>query len=319
MMVQGQSQSSSNFAFLNLSGTAKLSGLGGVNNSLYQNDINLVLVNPALLDSSQHMMASVNYGLLPVGVGLSGVTYAQSFEKLGTFAAGLQYLSYGKISSYDDRGIYIGEVKSSDFAVSISHARQANNFRLGATIKFVGSQLAGYHSNAILFDAGALFVHPKIQWTVGLSMLNFGFTTSSFSETSDSSLPFDIRLGTSIKPEHMPIRFSVTFRELQQWNLLQPEEEASGENNVLDNVFRHIVFGAEVLLSKNVNILLGYNHLRRQELKLAKAPGFSGFSVGGLIKIKTFEFVYAYAGVHPSGNVHNFTLTGNLGAMTFKK
>lgn len=313
-----QNSGASSFAFLDVPSSAKLAGLGGVNSSLFNNDVNLFINNPALLSPSQSMSASINYALYPESIGLSSITYAQEFEKIGLFGAGLQYMSYGTINGYDDTGAYIGDFSPGDFAVSISHSRVANNFRMGATIKFVGTNIAGYQSNAILFDAGGLFIHPDKDLTVGLAMTNFGFITQRFFAGSETSLPFDIQLGTSFKPEHMPVRFTFTLQKLHQWDLLQPFEKNNGQNKVLDNIFRHIVIGSEILLSPNVNILFAYNHLRRKELKLESISGFSGFSVGTLIKVKSFELVYAFAGYHVAGNTNTFTLTSNLSDLIIK-
>ena len=40
------------------------------------------------------------------------------------------------------------------------------------------------------------------------------------------------------------------------------------EPGTLDKIFRHFNFGAEVLLHRNVNLMVGYNYLVHQELKL---------------------------------------------------
>nr|GFB42361.1 ATP-dependent protease ATP-binding subunit HslU [Tanacetum cinerariifolium] len=42
-------------------------------------------------------------------------------------------------------------------------------------------------------------------------------------------LPVDVQLGTTIKPEHMPLRFTLTAHHLQQWNIqyLDPNDRGS--------------------------------------------------------------------------------------------
>jgi len=306
------------FAFLEVPSSAKLAGLGGVNASLFNNDVNLFLVNPALLGPTNNMNASVNYAFYPANTGMSSISYAQEFNKAGLFGAGLHYFSYGVIDGYDQTGAATGPFKPNDFAFNISHSRAANNFRIGGTVKFVAANIVGYHSSALLFDVGGLFVHPTKDFTVGMVLSNFGFTIQKFTESQESDLPFNVQIGTSIKPEHMPIRFSITLNNLNQWDLMQPDEKNNGQSYWLDNTFRHVVFGAEFILSKNVNLLFGYNHLRRSELKLEQAGSFSGFAVGGLIKMKAFEFVYTFAGYHASGNTNTLTLTGKLSELIVK-
>jgi hypothetical protein len=66
-------------------------------------------------------------------------------------------------------------------------------------------------------------------------------------------------------------------------------------------------------LSKNFNILLGYNHLRNRELSQQNIGGFSGFSVGFLFKTKFLNFSYSYAGYNTAGNLNSFGLVCDLG------
>jgi hypothetical protein len=76
---------------------------------------------------------------------------------------------------------------------------------------------------------------------------------------------------------------------LQVWNLKFPEEEQSTNlfgttkkkskgSEVIDNIFRHFAFGAEVQAGKPVRLRIGYNHMRRQELGvLERRKGFPVF------------------------------------------
>ncbi|MCF6361443.1 MAG: type IX secretion system protein PorQ, partial [Cyclobacteriaceae bacterium] len=285
-------------------------GVGGVNISLYGNDPTLFFSNPALASDSLANRPTVNYTAFPTGVGFSSATYSHSFKKAGLWSAGVQYLSYGKIDGYDDSGNPTDSFKPNDYAVIISHVRSSNNFRFGASLKQVGLNIAGFSSNATLFDLGGVFVHPSQLFTVGMTIKNMGFQWSKISESVDSTLPFDMQLGASIKPLHMPFRFSLTLYKLNQWDLTLPNETTT--NEFTDNLMRHVVIGTELLINKHINILFGYNHLRKRELKVENAGGFSGFSVGLNIKTKAFEFVYAYGGYNVAGNANMLTLNVDL-------
>lgn len=298
------------YSFLNLPYGAKLGGVGGVNVSLLANDPNLFLSNPALASDSLENRPTVNYTSFPTGIGLSSVTYSRSLDKAGLWSAGVQYLSYGKIDGYDNTGVATGTFTPKDYAVTISHVRSANNFRLGASLKLVGSDIAGYKGSAALLDMGGLFVHPNQRFTVGLTIKNFGFEWKHQSDAVDTELPFDVQAGASIKPEHMPFRFSLTLHHLYQWDLTQPDETLT--NAFADNLMRHMVVGGELLLNEHIHVLFGYNHLRRRELRLENSGGFSGFSVGMDILAKAFELAYAYGGYHVAGNANMFTLSVNL-------
>ena len=312
-------QSSQSFTSLHQPAFARIAGLGGVNASLLNASQGFFLYNPALLDEEFNQHMALSYGFLPIGPGLSNLNYSFNINRIGSFGAGLQYVSYGSMQGFDITGIPTQEFNPSDFTLSASHARQANNFRIGATVKFSNTSISGFNGNAIMFDLGGIFIHPDKDLTVGMVIKNLGLVTSEFSPTSKTSLPFDVQLGTSIKPEHLAVRFSVTLHHLHQWDLMFEEPEVRTLNTTLDNMFRHVVIGAEILINEHIALLAGYNQLRRQELKLENRGGFSGFSTGVAVSIKYFDLDYAYGGYHVSGNTNTFTLTADLSQIKFKK
>ena len=312
-------QNTNSFTSLQQPSFAKIAGIGGVNISLYNGGNSFFLYNPSLLSDNGNGFLSLSYALLPGGAGLSNANYNFSIAKAGTFGAGIQYLSFGQIQGYDNTGAPTEVFTPNDFTVSISHARQSNNFRIGATIKFSNTSISGYHGNAVLFDLGGVFIHPDKDFSVGMAIKNFGIVTQEFSSSSNTTLPFDIQAGLSVKPEHMPIRFSVTLHKLYTWDLMNEGEEIETFNNVMDNIFRHVVIGAEIILNEHFSLLAGYNHLRRKDLKLDNIRGFSGFSLGTALSFNAFEFVYAFGGYHVSGNTNTFTLAANISQITTKK
>ncbi len=321
-MLTGQwlyAQQSSGFATLSLPGFAKMAALGGVNASLYSRGYGMYLYNPALLTSETSGHLAATYALLPAGAGLSSVHYNFEVGQLGAFGAGLQYVGYGSIPAYDITGAPAGTFRASDLVMSLAHARQAGNFRFGAGLKFAHTAISGYSASALMLDIGGLFVHPDKDFTVGLSIRNFGFVVNDFTTAGGTTLPFDVQAGTSFKPAHMPVRFSITLHKLQEWDLLLPGETTTGLNAVLDNFFRHVVLGAEVLVHKNVSLLAGYNRLRRAELQPAGGGSFSGFSVGTEITTSAFVFTYAFGGYNVAGNTNTFTLGANLATLITRK
>ncbi|MEN8249078.1 MAG: type IX secretion system protein PorQ [Bacteroidota bacterium] len=312
-------QSSQSFTSLQQPAFAGIAGLGGVNASLMKGGQGYFLYNPALLREELNNNLALSYGFLPGGANLSNINYSFNIDELGSFGAGIQYVAYGTIQGYDNTGSPTVEFSPADFTISATHARQANNFRLGATIKFSNTSISGYNGNALMFDLGGVFIHPEKEFTVGMVVRNLGIVTSEFSSTSKTDLPFDVQLGTSIKPEHLSVRFSLTLHKLHKWDLMYEEPEIHTLNTTLDNMFRHVVVGAEIIINDHVSILAGYNQLRRQELKLENRGGFSGFSIGTAISIKNFNLDYAYGGYHVSGNTNTFTLSADLSQIKLKK
>ena len=259
------------FEFLNVPNNARLAALGGINVSLSDRDVNFMFSNPVLTGDTLGGFASVSYQFYVADVGQATASYAHRFKKIGMMAFGVQHLSYGEIKSYDATGAEIGNYKSGETALFISKSHQISNFRFGATLKIAFSSIAGYRSTAVMLDVGGLFVHPHHDFTVGLAIKNAGFVLSEYSETSTSRLPFDVRIGATLKPEYMPLRFSLTAYNLTDGYDADDPPPNADEAGTLEKIFRHINFGAEVLIHRHVNLMIGYNYLVNQELKLENA------------------------------------------------
>ena len=62
----------------------------------------------------------------------------------------------------------------------------------------------------------------------------------------------------------------------------------SEEIKFINKLFRHIDFGGELSIGKHIQLRMGYNPKRRQELKVDSFLGMVGFSWGLGIKISEF-------------------------------
>ncbi len=298
------------FEFLNVPNNARLAALGGINVSLSDRDVNLAFSNPTLIDDTLSGFASVNYQFYVADVGQATAAYAHTFKKIGLLIFGVQHLSYGKIKGYDPTGAELGDYNSGETALFMSKSHQISNFRFGATLKMAFSSIAGYRANAIMVDLGGLFVHPNQNFTAGIVIKNAGLVLSEYNPGSSSRLPFDVRIGATIKPEHMPLRFSLTA-----YNLSDEYESGANKKNdtgTLNKIFRHVNFGAEVLIHRNVNLMIGYNYLVHQELRLENAGGIAGISFGFSANIKSFEFVFSRSAYVIGNAGYSFTISKNL-------
>lgn len=315
-------QSDQSFQFLNLPVGARVAGLGGNLISATESDVNLFMSNPALLDSANDNHASLSHFGFYADVRYNTFAYARNFNKIGMFGLGIQHLSYGTLNSYDQSGNPTGSFDASETAIVLSHSHQISLFKLGASMKLVRSGIYTFSSSALAFDLGGIFIHPEKELAVSLLFKNLGFVLSDYSGTSDSSLPTDLQIGVTFKPEHMPFRFSFTG-----YNLFNAGEAYSDENagidvaepGVGDKIFRHINIGTEILFSRNFNIRLGYNHSVRKELGLTEKSGLSGMSMGLRFWIKAFEFSYSLTTYHIDSGRSYFTITSNLNKVFKKK
>lgn len=310
------------FTFLNIPTNPVTSGLGGVNVSKNSKDPNDFLQNPALLDSSANNLFAINYLPYFSGIKYSSVTYVNSIKK-NTFGLGIQYYGYGEFQQTDAAGNILGKFSVNDVALTLSHARKQGNITFGGSIKFVNSVIESYTASAILMDFGGVFKHPKQDLSFAIAVKNFGIQLKNFTPTDNPDLPLDVLMGVTFKPQYMPVRFSVTAHHLYKYDITYLDKtiikkDLSGniietKVNPVDNMARHFVIGTEILLSKNFSILAGYNHLRSRELSQQNIGGFSGFSVGFLLKSKLINFSYSHAGYNTAGNLNSFGLVCDLG------
>jgi hypothetical protein len=300
------------FEFLNVPNNARLAALGGINVSLADSDVNAMFSNPTLTGDTLAGFASASYQFYVADVSQTTAAYAHKFRKIGTLTFGVQYLNYGQIKSYDATGAEIGTYRSGESALFVSKGHQISNFRFGGTLKMAFSSIAGYRANALMMDIGGLFVHPRQDFTVGLVIKNVGFVLSDYSETSSSRLPFDVRIGATLKPEHMPLRFSLAAYNLtDRYDPNEPSADGD-ESGTVTKIFRHINFGAEVLLHRNFNLMVGYNYLVHQELKLENAGGIAGISFGFSATIRSFEFVFSRSAYMVGNAGYTFTISKNI-------
>ncbi len=315
------------YDFLNLNPSARIVSLGGVNVSTIDEDIHLAAQNPALVTDSMHKVAGisfVNY-LADIGYGYAG--YSQTFEGLGSFHTGIQYVSYGQLQGADEFGNITSEFSAGDLVWMVGYANDFRAFRYGANVKFIQSKLApGFQSLGVALDLGAAYNSPGKLFSAGVTLRNIGVQLTTYSSGAPREpLPFEILVGISNKLRYMPLRFSVTITNLDVFDLVLedpnavPETDLSGNviddgNEFVDELFSHFVFSGEFLLGKAVRLRAGYNHLRRQELKLEERPGLTGFSLGAGIRVKRFSFDYGFAsyGVNSIFQTHHFSLLYRL-------
>jgi len=314
MVLHAQIGGRNSFEFLHVPVAARMGGLGGVNVSLADHDVNFFFSNPALNGDTLAQMASANCQFFVGDISHTAVAYAHDMNDIGMMTFGVQHMGYGAIESFDDTGASLGTIDASETAISVSKSHQVGSYRLGATVKGVFSNLAGYRSSAIALDLGGVFIHPAKRFIAGIVLKNIGFVLSDYSATADTRLPFDVQAGVTFKPEHMPLRFSVTA-----FNLVTPDATYDDPTDELDDasavkrVLNHVNFGAEVLFHRNVNALIGYNFLNHQTLKLAEGGGGgAGVTLGLVIRIKAFELVVSRVGYVAGQATYAFTLTGNM-------
>jgi hypothetical protein len=76
-----------------------------------------------------------------------------------------------------------------------------------------------------------------------------------------------------------------------------------------DNFIRHIIIGTEIVLTKNFNIRIAYNHRRQREMILPDRRGVNGLSLGFGFKIKRLGMAYSFTKMAFPGNSSIFSFS----------
>ncbi len=307
----------SSYQSLNLSLNPRATALGGTTISLADGDISQFFENPATLDSVEDKTLFIHINPYFADIFVYTGAYTFHIGDMGNFASGINYVNYGSFSSTDKTGNELGNFQAQDYTITIGKSHQVGIFTLGANLKLIHSSIESYGSTAILMDIGGIF-RIKKNWSVAMVFQNIGARLSEFTDFSKPRIPFDVKLGTSFKPEHMPFRFTLTTTNLVEQNFNDLDENSGRSNSgTINKVWKRVNIGAELLLSKHFQFLVGYSHKRRQELKLDESGGGTGFSYGIMIKVKQIEFRFSRATFHMAGGSSFISIRTNLN--DFKK
>lgn len=314
--------------YLQLPPSARVGALGGSLISVQDDDVNQVVLNPGSLTEKMHNQLSFNTAFYFAGINFGYLGYARHSKKWNTtLGGGIQYMSYGEFDRTDVTGQSMGAFRAGEYALYLSAARQYERIQYGASLKVLYSQYESYQSIGVAADLGMTYVDSSGRFMIGAVVRNVGYQLSPFIPGQRENLPFDIQFGIARELEHVPFRLTVVVHNLQRADIRyndpnQQQEQtffgidssqAEGEKSFLvDQIARHLIFGGEFLFGENFRLRIGYNHMRRQELRLADRAGLAGFSFGAGIRISKFRLDYGVARYHLAGASHHLSLTTRL-------
>ncbi len=312
------------YQFLNLAQSPRQAALGGKTVTVVDYDVNQAFYNPATINADMHKRLSVNYGSYYGEVSYGTAAYAYTYDRhLQTFHAGINYINYGTFEGRDELGNLTSDFTGSEAALSLGYAYNIpwTDMFVGANVKLISSTLESYNSWGTAVDLGFLYVDYDNDINYGLTVRNLGFQIKPYEDTNEK-LPLAIDAGISQLMENVPIRWHVTFENLQQWNIAfsnpnraqgsldggSEEEKVSFFNNAL----RHLILGAELFPEKGFNLRLGYNFRRSEELRIVDQRNFSGISVGFGLRFGKVKFDYSYSRYTVAANTSLFGLMIDL-------
>ena len=307
------------YSFLNIPTSTLAYGLGGVNISNIDDDINASDRNPGLLGPEVDMQLGINYMRYIGDSNFAGVKFGHSAGDHGAWAAGVQYFGYGTIKGADIDGVLTGDISPKDMSFSATYAHDiTDRWRGGATIKALYSSYDAYSAFALATDLGVNYYNPDRDFSFSAVIANLGGQVKRFNERYDR-LPFDIRLGFSKGFSSLPLVLSVTAWNLTKWHLpyWHTGDGTDGSDPELkdsfgSNLFRHLVFGAEFIPSDRFRIGLGYNYKTRTDMSTYKRSFLSGFSASLSLKVKNFGLGLALAQPHSGATTVMLNISTNL-------
>lgn len=309
------------FRVLDVPASARASALGGNYIAVKDNDINLGLFNPALLNAEMGRQAALSYLPYFEGINIGYASYAHHFDSLRTtFSGSLQYVDYGTFNRTDETGLEQGQFRAGEYVFQVGAGRAIDSlFSIGANAKIITSNLETYTSTGIALDLGGTYHKPSKGVTVSAVLRNIGYQTSSFTDEREK-LPFQVMAGVTYKFRHAPFRLGLMLENLQRWDLTYPDAQrdrqvdpTTGEVIVkkttnAEKALLHMVPSAEILLSRNFMIRLGYNFRTRYEMVLANRPGAVGLSFGVGLRVSKVHLSYGFSQLHLAGIRNTITL-----------
>ena len=313
----------STFSFLNLESSPRINSLGGYAPIVIDDDPNLALFNPSLINASMNSFVSLNYVNYYADINYGSIAFMPKISSKFQILSGIKYVDYGFFEETDEFGNIIGQFNASEYLFSLGSSKvlfnEGNNlFNIGLSTKVALSQLYTDFSLAFLIDFSLLYVNSHKRINTSLLVRNFGYQLIKYNNGNLENLPFELLFSISNKLEHMPLRWTLSFQHLENWNLnfenLNQSEEILTEDkaNFGEEFMRHIVLGLEFLITKNLNFRLGYNNRTRNEMMILDRKAMVGFSYGFSFKLNRFKFNYGRSLNHFSGPVNSLGITTNI-------
>lgn len=284
------------YDFLRQDVSARASAMAGSFVSMH-GDPTGIFYNPATIGTAPSPQALFGYTSHLLDIKSGFAAYSQEVEEIGMFGLGVNYMNYGTFDRVDDHLNKLGTFGAGDMAVSLSLARlYEENIYIGATAKFIYSSIADEHSSAIAGDLGLLYLIPgNDPMSIGISLLNMGTQLDPYVKTKEP-LPFEIKIGGTIKPQHLPLQLNLNFHKLNE------------ERDSFIDRFSAFSVGGEFTVSKTLRFRFGYNNERRKELKIGTSAGMAGFSLGGGLVLNKLRLDYSFNSLGKIGSISRITL-----------
>jgi hypothetical protein len=326
--VIAQSGGGSVFSYLQLGMPSRIAAGGGAPLSHLDGDINLGLYNPSLISHAMDKQIALSFVDYFSDISAGYAAYSRTYDKVGSLAASLHFMNYGTFTETDVAGNITGEFTAADYALQLGWGRRLHpRFSLGASTMLGYSKLESYSATAVAMCLSGTYNSLDSLTSVSLIIRNIGRQIKPYIEGQREPVLSEPMISFSRKLAKAPLRIHIIATHLDKWDLtyvdpvnLKPTiDPLTGEKlperkvaKFADKLARHIIAGASFSPSPSFQLNMGYNYLRRHELKLESRTAMVGFSWGIGLRISKFHLNYARAAYHMSGATNHFTITTSL-------
>ena len=285
--------SQTGYNFLRLPVSAHAAALGSDNISIIEDDPSLMFHNPALLSSVSDKTLNMNYMNYMEGANAASASFSKIVKEKATVGVMAQFLDYGKMKEVDEHNVQTGEFSAKDIAIAGALSYQlGTNIVGGITARFITSYIGDYNAFAMGVDLGVNYYHPEKEWSVSAVVKNLGGELDAYEEEY-SKLPLDLQIGASKRLIGSPLRLSATLVDLNHMN---------------KKFIHHLVAGADIILSPQIYVAVGYNFRRASEMEIVSndeergSSHGAGLSLGAGLQLDRFKLNIAYGKYHISSH-----------------
>ena len=285
--------SQTGYNFLRLPVSAHAAALGNDNISIIEDDPSRMFHNPALRASVSDKSLNLNYMNYMEGANAASASFSKIVKEKATIGVMAQFLDYGKMKEVDEHNVQTGEFSAKDIAIAGALSYQlGTNIVGGITARIITSYIGDYNAFAMGVDLGVNYYDPEKEWSVSATVKNLGGELDAFEEEYNK-LPLDLQIGASKRLIGSPLRLSATLVNM---------------NHLNKKFIHHLVAGADIILSPQIYLAVGYNFRRASEMEIVSndeergSSHGAGLSLGGGIQLDRFKLNVAYGKYHVSSH-----------------
>ena len=320
----------STYEFVTLPYSATENAFGGNVITRTEKNLPFALKNPSLLDSSYNNECVGNWGMLHLketGIGLGTIGYAHALSHGMTVQGGIHFINYGVFEGYDESGTAINNFVPAEYEIisGLSYQLKDNIF-VGTNIKPILSYMESYSSYGLLFDAGISYRLERSCFSIAAR--NIGWNIKPYTKDNREPVPYSIDLGMTQKLEHAPVRFNITYEDLQHFDVSEPKTKKTPSNSGIyedDDERKFVTYGrtfikhfnlsTEIFFGKHITVIGGYNYRKSEELSFGTSKQGAGLSAGFILTFSRFNISYGWAKQQAAGGRNFFTLGFNAGTI----